>query len=277
MELLSRHALITGAGTGIGRTIALAFARQGASVALLGRTSSALEEVAQNIVQDGGQACICAADITRPETLEAAIAKAQQAWNGIDILVNNAGIQGPIGPTHSVAPVAWEETILTNLVGPFHCTRLVLPSMIERNYGKIINLSGGGAVSPRANFSAYGAAKAGLVRLTETLAAELASHRIDVNALAPGAVNTAMLDQILAAGQRAGPRAQAQARDQQRDGGTDPTRPAALAVFLASARSDGLSGRLFSAVWDSWEELDIARIMASEDYTVRRLTPPEEA
>src|SRR5690606_11210471 len=115
-------------------------------------------------------------------------------------LVNNAAIQGPIGPLESNDPQQWIDTIHTNLIGPAMLCRAVLPGMKRSGYGKIINLSGGGATSPRANVSAYAAAKTGLVRLTETLAEEVKPARIDINAIAPGAMNTRLLDEILAAG-----------------------------------------------------------------------------
>ena len=126
-------------------------------------------------------------------------------------------------------------------------------------------------MGPRPFFSAYSASKAGVVRFSENLAGEVAEHGIDVNAIAPGAVNTRMLDERLAAGVAVG---EGEIEIDQRllqEGGTDPERPAALVVYLASARSDGLTGRLLAAVWDRWEEFDIAAIMASEAYTVRRL------
>jgi len=148
--------------------------------------------------------------------------------------------------------------------------------MMEQGHGKIINLSGGGAVSPRPRFTAYGASKAAIVRFTESLAEEVAEYGIDVNAIAPGAINTDMLQDIIKAGAAAGTE-EAEARQLASDGCDEVGRAAALALYLASPRSDGLSGRLLSAVWDTWQEIDIAKVMASESYTVRRLKADAEA
>lgn len=272
MQLKGRKALVTGAGRGIGRAIALALARAGAQVALLARTRAQLEEVAAELGGEGS--LVLAADLAREREVREALGRLEAAWGGVDILVNNAGVLGPIGPTYRVDATAWLQTLQINLGGCFLCTHLLLPGMVVRGYGKVINLSGGGAVTPRPWFSAYSASKAGVVRFTETLAAEVAQYHIDVNAIAPGAVNTRMLAEVLGAGELAGPQAQAEAQRQLEEGGVDPARPAALAVYLASARSDGLSGRLFSAVWDDWEALDVGRVMKTDHYTVRRVVPP---
>ena len=273
MQLKGKRALVTGAGRGIGRAIALALAREGAQVALLARTRAQLAAVAGEVGL--AQSLVLEADLAREEEVRAALGQVLEAWGGIDVLVNNAGIIGPIGPAHEVEAGAWLQAMQVNLGGCFLCTRLALPNMVAQRYGKIINLSGGGAVSPRPCFSAYSASKAGVVRFTETLAAEVAQYGIDVNAIAPGAVNTQMLEQVLEAGGRAGAGAQAEAQRQQTGGGVDPALPAALVVFLASPRSDGLSGRLLSAVWDAWEGLDIEQVMKTDHYTVRRVVPPQ--
>ena len=162
-----------------------------------------------------------------------------------------------------------------NLGGCFRCCSLVLPGMIERRSGKIINLSGGGAVDPRPNFSAYAASKAAVVRFTETLAAEVAAHGIDVNAIAPGAIDTDMLREGIAAGDAAGDEAE-ELRQIARQGGQDPDRAAALAVHLASAATDGLTGRLISAQWDDWENLDPRAVMETDLFTLRRISPGRE-
>ena len=271
MELVGKSAVVTGASRGIGKAVAEALAAAGAQVALLARSERALHAVADGIEAEGGRALVMPADVAEEGSVSAAFSSIYSAWDSVDVLVNNAGVQGPIGPLHAVDVERWWKSVEVNLKGCFLCSQQVLPHMMAQRGGKIINLSGGGAVSPRPFFSAYSASKAAIVRLTETLAAEVRDHRIDVNAIAPGAVNTEMLKERLAAGERAG-RAETEAdRQLLENGGTDPQRPAGLAVYLASARSDGLSGRLLSAVWDSWEDLDVDAIMASEAFTVRRL------
>lgn len=276
MELVGKSAVVTGASRGIGKAIAEALAAAGAQVALLARSERALHAVADGIEVEGGRALVIPADVAEEGSVSAAFSSIYSAWDSVDVLVNNAGVQGPIGPLHAVDVERWWKSVEVNLKGCFLCSQQVLPHMMAQRGGKIINLSGGGAVSPRPFFSAYSASKAAIVRLTETLAAEVRDHRIDVNAIAPGAVNTEMLKERLAAGERAG-RAETEAdRQLLENGGTDPQRPAGLAVYLASARSDGLSGRLLSAVWDSWEDLDVDAVMASEAFTVRRLKVEEK-
>ena len=273
-ELLDRRALVTGGGRGIGKAIALELARAGARLALLARTRSELDEVAAEIDALGREECrVVVADLGETDQVREGLAELLDAWGGVDVLVNNAAILGPIGRTDRVSPVAWTQTLQVNLFACFLCTHLVLPGMIQRNSGKIINLSGGGAVSPRPYFAAYSAAKAGVVRFTETLSEEVAEFRIDVNAMAPGAVHTRMFDQVVAAGDTIGSGEVASARQQAEDGGGEATHAAALALFLASPRSDGLSGRLLSAVWDAWEEIDVEAVMSSDEFTVRRIKP----
>jgi NAD(P)-dependent dehydrogenase (short-subunit alcohol dehydrogenase family) len=275
MKLDNQVALITGAGRGIGRAIAMAFARQGADLALVARTESELEETAQMIRAAGHRVVAVTADVSHREHVERAVSQALETFDRVDVLVNNAGVQPPIGPLWQNDADEWMRAVAVNLFGPMLCIKAVLPGMMERKRGKIVNLSGGGATGPRPNFGAYAASKAALVRLTETLAMELAPYNIQINALAPGAINTRMLDQVLAAGELAGAElAQAQRRTER--GGTSIERAAQLAVFLASADSDGLTGKLVAAPHDDWQTWDAARIAALNEspwYTLRRIDP----
>jgi NAD(P)-dependent dehydrogenase (short-subunit alcohol dehydrogenase family) len=275
MKLDNQVALITGAGRGIGRAIAMAFARQGADLALVARTESELEETAQMIRAAGHRVVAVTADVSHREYVERAVSQALETFDRVDVLVNNAGVQPPIGPLWENDADEWMRAVAVNLFGPMLCIKAVLPGMMERKRGKIVNLSGGGATGPRPNFGAYAASKAALVRLTETLAMELAPYNIQINALAPGAINTRMLDEVLAAGELAGTElAQAQRRAER--GGTSIERAAQLAVFLASADSDGLTGKLVAAPHDDWQTWDAARIAALNEspwYTLRRIDP----
>jgi 3-oxoacyl-[acyl-carrier protein] reductase len=197
---------------------------------------------------------------------------------GIDILVNNAGIYGPMGPIEEIDYDQFVSTVQVNLFGTVMMCREVIPIMRRQNGGKIINLSGGGGATPLPRIDAYAASKAAVVRLTENLAMELADTGIDVNAIAPGALNTKMLDQVLEAGaQKVGRDFYERALRQRDEGGAGLDKGAAVAVFLASADSDGISGRLISAVWDDWSNLQAHRqeLADSDIFTLRRIVPKD--
>ncbi len=273
MRLKGKVAIVTGAGRGIGRAIALAFAKEEANLLLASRTLREVEETANMARKLGVHAYPMMADVSRTDDVESMVRLAIERLSGIDVLVNNAGIYGPIGPLAGNDYSKWVETLQINLIGTFLCCKAVLPHMIRLRKGKIINISGGGAASPRPFFSAYASSKAAVVRLTETLAEEVRGFNIQVNSIAPGAVNTRLLDQVLAADNLAGEREMLAARKQREKGGTPPEKAASLAVFLASDESDGISGKLISAVWDDWPSLPqrIQEIMASDLFTLRRI------
>lgn len=254
-SLAGRVALVTGAGRGIGRAIAAALSEQGAFVAVVSRTAAETAETVELIKADGGEAAAFEVDVADHEAVMRFAAGLLESHGRIDILVNNAGVQGPIGPLVTNDWRAWHRNISINLFGTFNCCQAVLPAMIAQRTGKIINLSGGGATGPRPNFSAYSAAKAAIVRLTETLAEEVREHNIQVNAVAPGAVNTRMLDELLQAGESAGTEL-AGAQQRQQDGGTPPDLAARLIAFLASDASHNLTGKLIAAPHDDWPEWD---------------------
>jgi NAD(P)-dependent dehydrogenase (short-subunit alcohol dehydrogenase family) len=189
--------------------------------------------------------------------------------------VSNAGVYGPKGTIDRVDWSEWARAVEINLFGSVLPARALVGHFAERGYGKIVQLSGGGATNPLPGLSAYAASKAAVVRFAETLAGELREHHVDVNAIAPGALNTRMLDEVIAAGPEAvGQAFYERALEQQRSGGVPLERGAELAVFLGSAASDGVTGKLLSAVWDPWAELPEHRAdLESDVYTLRRIVP----
>jgi NAD(P)-dependent dehydrogenase (short-subunit alcohol dehydrogenase family) len=273
VKLQDKVAVVTGAGRGIGRAIALAFAREGARLALTARTAHELYETAAQ-VRDLGTDCLpIAGDISQHNEVLRMVKESIHAFSSIDILVNNAGVQGPIGPLAEIDADSWVRAFEVNLFGTFYCIRAVLPHMMARRRGKIINLSGGGATAARPRFSAYGTSKTAILRLTETVAEEVRSFNIQVNAMAPGAVNTRMLEEILAAGEAAGPELEG-ARRRQIEGGVSAELAARLAVFLGSEACGSLTGKLVSAphdAWESWNSEGIKELMNLPWLTLRRV------
>jgi NAD(P)-dependent dehydrogenase (short-subunit alcohol dehydrogenase family) len=279
--LEGKVAVVTGASRGLGFAIARRFLQAGAQLAICARDRTELDVACGRLLALGGEhPSVLArdADVSQPSDVERLFATTLTHFGHIDILVNNAGMLGPAGPIESLDWKAWVQTIETNLFGPVLTCRAVLPHLKAAGRGKIIQLSGGGATHPLPLLSAYGVGKAAVIRLVETLAEEVRELRIDVNAIAPGALNTRMLEQILQAGpERVGPAFHARAVAQKENGGTSIERAADLAVFLGSSLSDGISGKLISAIWDPWERLTEHReeLSRSDVYTLRRIVPKD--
>jgi len=273
--------LVTGASRGLGEQICETFWRHGANVFLVARSDESLRALCTRFAvtrKDTQRASHFAVDLSAPDA-PARIFHAVQSFTGrLDVLVNNAAIIGPIGPLEDNDWARWQAAIQVNLLAPAALCRLAIPLMKRQGGGAIINISGGGATSPRPFFSAYASAKAGLVRLTETIAAEAGRYGIRANAVAPGAMNTEMHDAVLRAGPAlAGETEYRKALEQAERGGVPPATAAELAVFLASDAAAGINGKLISAVWDPWQSLaSRAEELAKSDvYTLRRIVPED--
>lgn len=275
MKLRGRVALIAGGGRGIGRAVAEAFAAEGAAVVAGARTAAEVHAVADLIRRRGGEAEAVELDVSDAPSAAAAVDASVRRFERLDILVNAAGIYGPIGLTWEVAPEEWQRAVRVNLLGTLNTCRAAIPLMLEAGYGRIINFSGGGATAPLPRFSAYAASKAAVVRLTETLAEELRGRGVTANAIAPGAVDTRLQDEVLSAGERAGELYGRMRRLRESgEGGVAAALPAALAVFLASESAGGITGKLISAAhdgWQSWDAQRIAELDGSAWLTLRRL------
>jgi 3-oxoacyl-[acyl-carrier protein] reductase len=188
-SLKGKNALITGAGKGIGRAVALALAAEGANVGLLARTESQLTEVADEVRKLGVKAATATADVADMAAVNQAVEHLKQELGPIDILINNAGI-GTFGKFLEMEPAEWEKIIQVNLMGVYYTTRAVLPEMIGRQTGDIINISSTAGQRGAAVTSAYSASKFAVMGLTESLMQEVRKHNIRVSALTPSTVAT---------------------------------------------------------------------------------------
>lgn len=262
--------LVTGAGRGIGKRLAIGFATQGARVGLLARSKPELDLCHLEIEHGGGNALRIRADVADYEQVAASVERMRvQFGNPPQVLVCAAATLGHAGPFTESSAKAWNEVIQTNLVGVMNACRAVLPQMIQNRKGKIIVLTGGHGSQARPNFAVYAATKAAIVSFVESLAEELRDHNVQINCMSPGASYTHMTDQILAAGDRAGWREVEDAQQTRLTGGTTADKQIELALFLASEESNHVSGRLIH-VLDDWKRLRDAAVKA-DLYTLRRV------
>lgn len=281
MKLQGRRALITGASQGLGFEIAKQFLQEGAQVMICARNAEKLQEALKSLEANApanAKIFALSVNVADMREVEGLLKVTLEKLGGIDILVANAGVYGTKGPIDEIDWQAWSEAIDINLKGTVLQCRAVLPTFKRQRFGKIIILSGGGATKPLPNLSAYAASKAGVVRFAETLAEEVKDYHIDVNTVAPGALNTRLLDEVLAAGpEKVGKEFYEQSLKQKTNGGTPLTVGAELCVFLASKESDGITGRLISAVWDPWSNLPawLKQLQSSDVYTLRRIVPED--
>ena len=268
-------ALITGASRGLGAVFVKFFWEAGFDLVLVARDKQAMTSVVARLPERNKQtAQVIECDLGSVDELARLLDSLGKGDLAIDVLINNAATQGPIGVSWDCDASAWQAAIQVNLLTVVALCRAVVPGMRTRSRGAIINLSGGGATGPRANFSAYATAKTGVVRFSETLAEELRGSAVTVNCIAPGAMKTDMLAQVLASGAKeAGGKEYAVAQRVFEEGGASMDRVAELALLLASRDGAGITGKLISAVWDNWEQWPehTQELANSDAYTLRRI------
>lgn len=278
LVLNGKVGIITGANQGLGFEIAKAFLLAGANLMICARNKALLHEALLKLhsfatSEQRLYAQVC--DVSKEADVKALVERTIEIFSELHILVNNAGIYGPKGETESVNWGEWIRAMEINVFGSVLMCRETLSYFKGQKFGKIIQLSGGGATNPMPRISAYAVSKAAIVRFSETLAEEVRDFGIDVNCIAPGALNTRMLDEILEAGpEKVGQVFYDRSLKQRDTGGASMQRGAELAVFLASEASNGITGKLISAVWDNWSEWPkhLNELSASDVYTLRRIT-----
>jgi len=243
MKLRDKVAIITGAGRGLGRAVALAFGKEGARVVLAAKTRGQVEHVAEELRSLKRDGLAIPTDVSDEGQVNQLVKKTLETYGTIDILVNNAGTRGPIAPVGQIPLDEWEKTLRINLTSAFLCSRAVIPVMMAKKAGKIINVTT--TLTPRPNLTPYMVAKAALTHFSKQLSRELKDFNIQVNAIHPGVMDTEMQAEIRKAGSKAV--------------GTDmferlkeermlhpPEEPASLVLFMASAAADAITGEFLS-------------------------------
>jgi NAD(P)-dependent dehydrogenase (short-subunit alcohol dehydrogenase family) len=277
MKLKNVNALITGGSQGLGKAIAEHFLREGANVCICARTENELAATHADLKTKFQSSRILArpCDVSNESQVNELVSFVLPEFGSIQALVLNAGIYGPMGPTESVDLDDWRRAMEINLFGVLLPCRAWIPHFKKAGGGKIIVISGGGATNPLPNISSYAASKAAVVRLAETLAEELKPYHVDVNAIAPGALKTRLVQQVLEAGpEKVGADFFAKNKKWAEDGAVPLDLGARLAVYLASAESNGITGKLISAQWDPWEKLhEFKNDLAGDIYALRRIVP----
>ena len=266
--------VVTGSSTGIGRALVERLLANGHHVWGVARSDQS-----DFTAQHPGKFFGSRASVAEWPQMSAVAGQVGAAWPHVDALVACAGIQGELGRTLTLDPKKWSETVRVNLDGTLYAIRAFAPLLAKASRrAKVVCFSGGGATKSRAHFSAYGVAKTGIVRLVETIAEEERDAALDINAIAPGAINTRLTDEVIALGpERVGQAEYAAAQKQKATGGSSVDKALGLVEWLLSPASDGVSGRLLSALWDPWPTLGerAAELAASDIYTLRRIIPEE--
>jgi NAD(P)-dependent dehydrogenase (short-subunit alcohol dehydrogenase family) len=266
--------VVTGSSSGIGRALVLRLLGEKHSVWGLARSDQSEFAAAQ-----GGAFHAARCDVANWEAVSRATRLVDAEWSHVDGLVCCAGSQGEVGPAFTANPVRWSATVRANLDGTFNSVRSFHPLLARApRRAKVVCFSGGGATKPRANFSAYGVAKAAIVRLVETIAEEESQAPLDINAVAPGAIATRLTDEVISLGPDIAGQAEFDsALKQKAGGGASLERALDLVEWLLSPKSDGISGKLLSAPWDPWPGLveHVATLARSDVYTLRRITPED--
>jgi 3-oxoacyl-[acyl-carrier protein] reductase len=260
----------------LGEQLVIAFWGAGWNVALVGRNQAALERVVLRLEEKPNQStAIFSCDLGNQDQVANLVDQILLKLPSLKVLINNAAIHGPIGPFSSCDMKLWAKTIQVNFFAPVFLCHGLIDLIIKSGGGSIINISGGGATSPRPGFSAYASGKTSLVRFSETLAQELETSNIRVNCIAPGAMKTTLLEEVCRAGVNlAGKREFFLASKALSEVENSIDKVSELALFLANETSKGVTGKLISALWDRWQVWPehLIELQSSDIYTLRRIT-----
>ena len=270
--------IVTGASSGIGFEVAKHFLLHGANVVICSSQLKNIKKAYNKLIKIkkfDQKIFYLKIDVSSQKQVKKLVKFTISKLKKIDILVNNAGIYGPKGFIEKVNWKYWIKTIQVNLFGSIMLCREIMPHFKKRNIGKIIQLSGGGAAAPLPRISGYAVSKVGIVRFIENLSEEVKDYQIDINSVAPGAINTKMLNEVLEAGpKKIGNYAYKKALKQKKLGGSSYDDACDLILFLGSNFSNGISGKLISAIWDDWKNWPKYKsLLAKSDlFTLRRIT-----
>lgn len=268
-------AIITGAYGGLGTALSKSFWEAGYDLMLVGRNKSKLELLKDSLQINARQECqIGVCDLEQGAMVQDFLATQISTLDRIDVLINNAAIHGDIGLSWETDLVELHNVLQVNFLAPVAFCQAVMPAMIRANRGSIINLSGGGATSPRPMFSGYASSKVALLRFSETIAEEADSYGVKVNCISPGLMPTKLLTDVIEKGAGiAGVKEVETAKKAFSQAGSSTNKVVALALFLASGDSNGITGKTISAVWDNWEiwPNNIAELSSTDAYTLRRI------
>ena len=276
-----KNIIITGASRGIGFQITKKFIESGSNVAICSKNLKKLKLAISQLekIKKKNQVLFYQkVDISNKKNVAYFIFTSIKKLKKVDILINNAGGYGPKGKSEKVSWKKWINTIEVNLFGPILLTRLIIKHFKKNNYGKIIQLSGGGVSGPLPFLNAYGTSKIAVVRYMQSLSEEVKNYNININTIAPGAINTDMLKEILKEGpKKVGKHHYKKAMYQRKIGGTSYKKALDLIFFLSSDESNYMKGKIIHSLWDDWKNFSKHKkiIDNSDIYTLKRVSPKD--
>lgn len=278
-NFIKKVVIVTGASRGIGFEVAKRFTLEGSNLVICSSNLQRLKKSFNKLKtfkKKNQKIFYIKTDVSSEKQVKKLVGFTLKKFKKIDILINNAGIYGPKGEIESVNWKKWKKTIEVNLFGSIMLCKEIVTHFKKNNQGKIVQLSGGGAAAPLPRVSGYAVSKAGIVRFVEGFSQEVKNYKIDINAVAPGTINTNMLKEILRAGpKKIGFKAYKKSIRQQKDGGTSFQDACDLILFLSSKFSNGISGKLISAIWDDWKIFPKYKkqLSSSDLFSIRRIIP----
>lgn len=280
MKLKNKNVIITGSTGGLGSALAFKYLNEGANLILIGRTTSKLNILKTKLVQNillNQFVITIKLDLSNLNSIPKIINKELKKLPKVDILINCAAIQGPIGKSWENSFKDWEKSFNINFYSTMVMTNTILPFMLKNNSGSIINISGGGSTSSRPDFSSYAISKTALVRYTEILSDELSNTKIRVNSISPGVMATNMIKQVIKYKKNIKNKNEVISADKVLSEGDNKDNAINLCIFLSTKQSNGINGKLISALWDPWNEFKKYKsyIANSDIYTLRRIIPKD--